>query len=57
MKDGIGILICASLSGCLSNVAGLFQAQFKKNISVADATICLHCFDAVGWAAGRASSL
>jgi len=33
---------------------------FHKNvisISSLDVTLCLQCFDAVGWAAGRASNL
>ena len=41
------VFLCCLLSGVVSFYLSLFK----------EVTFCLQCFDAVGWAAGRASGL
>jgi len=59
-------LLISLITGCLSNlralsdmIAAMFYSSGQQNTTLiyCCALLCLQCFDAVGWVAGRASGL
>ena len=50
-----GLVECASLPGWTYSCIG--EVDFGGDVPILLSWCCLQCFDAVGWAAGRASGL
>ena len=48
---------CSLISWYLAKKLKIEESAFESKILNCNSLLCLQCFDAVGWAAGRASGL